>query len=73
MANQTAWYERHATETDDVRKDDSAGGGVNPDEGTELTSTSTAADSATMQAPLASLGSLQNALPDVPGNGGAPE
>ena len=54
--------------------DGTAEGALNPDEGTELTSTSTGADTplplGANESPLANLGTLQNALPDVPGKGG---
>jgi hypothetical protein len=66
MASQTMWYNKNATCVDD--------GKVHPDEGTELTSASTSNEfNPPTESPLATMGSLQNALPDVAGNVSVPE
>jgi CUG-BP- and ETR3-like factor len=78
--NNNMWYDRKTDSHDD--EEGSPEAPKQPDEGTELTSTSTETplhlgsssnnnnNNEQQQSPLASLGTLQNALPDVPGNGG---
>lgn len=77
MATQNVWYDDRKPTSQGIGKDVSPDGGVVPDEGTELTSTSTGGETplqlGSNESPLASLGSLQNALPDVSGHAGAPE
>jgi len=71
MASQNLWYDSRKTPPNAEGPQDATG--CKQDEGTEMTSTSTAGEtplglSNNESSPLASLGQLQSALPEVPGN-----
>ncbi len=77
-APQSMWYDDHDTVPKASTSDNESSGDVQagvPDESADLTSTSTAGEgprpyvpTTEATSPLANLGSLQNALPDVSGN-----
>jgi hypothetical protein len=79
-SGQNLWYDDSQPESSNV-EGVSGGGGPKPDEGTEQTSTSSGGAETPLGvggneagpppdslSPLANLGTLQNALPDVPGS-----